>query len=151
MANNNSVTREDIKRLLELYFRDCDAKIVAKDKDVEDLTALFANCNLIKEIKEYWNYIFNLYRLYPKEHKELIPVFEKLPFKEKKDVLAELFLILEHNELLSDNIDGYEIARRINANENVDLNNVNRIKVQCGIDIIKIAEEIKRDTSKKED
>lgn len=45
----------------------------------------------------------------------------------------------------------YEIARRINANENVDLNNVNRIKVQCGIDIIKIAEEIKRDTSKKED
>ena len=67
---------------------------------------------LIKEIKEYWNYIFNLYRLYPKEHKELIPVFEKLPFKEKKDVLAELFLILEHDELLPDSIDGYEIARR---------------------------------------
>lgn len=27
---------------------------------------------LIKEIKEYWNYTFNLYRLYPKEYKELI-------------------------------------------------------------------------------
>ena len=68
---------------------------------------------LVIEIKEYWNYTFNLYRLYPKEYKELIPVFEKLPFKEKKDVLAELFLILEHDELLSDSIDGYEIARRI--------------------------------------
>ena len=68
---------------------------------------------LVIEIKEYWNYTFNLYRLYPKEYEELIPVFEKLSFNEKKDVLAELFLILEHNELLSDNIDRYEIARRI--------------------------------------
>ncbi len=45
MANNNSVTREAIKKLLELYFRDCDAKIVAKDKDVEDL---------ISRAKEQW-------------------------------------------------------------------------------------------------
>lgn len=65
------------------------------------------------EIKEYCNYTFNLYRLYPKEYKELIPVFEKLSFKEKKDTLAELFLVLEHDELLPDNIDGYEIARKI--------------------------------------
>ena len=43
----------------------------------------------------------------------MIPVFEKLPFKEKKDVLAELFLILEHDELLADNIDGYEVSRKI--------------------------------------
>ena len=68
---------------------------------------------LVNEIKEYWNYNYNLYRLYPKEYKELIPVFEKLSFKEKKDVLIELFLILEHDKLLPDNIDGYEIARRI--------------------------------------
>ena len=68
---------------------------------------------LVIEIKEYWNYTFNLYRLYPKEHKQLIPVFEKLPFKEKKDVLAELFLILGHDELLPDSIDGYEIAKKI--------------------------------------
>lgn len=68
---------------------------------------------LVIEIKEYWNYTFNLYRLYPKEYEELIPVFEKLSFNEKKDVLAELFLILEHNELLPDNVDHYEIARRI--------------------------------------
>ena len=68
---------------------------------------------LVNEIKEYWNYTFNLYRLYPKEYKKMIPVFEKLPFKEKKDVLAELFLILEHDELLPDSIDGYEIAKRI--------------------------------------
>lgn len=68
---------------------------------------------LAEEIDEYCNYTFNLYRLYPKEYKDLIKVFERLSFKEKKDVLAELFLILEHGELLSDNIDGYEIARRI--------------------------------------
>ena len=68
---------------------------------------------LINEIKEYWNYIYQLYRLYPKEYKEVIYLFERLPFKEKKDVVAELFLILEHDELLSDSIDGYEIARRI--------------------------------------
>ena len=68
---------------------------------------------LVIENKEYCNYTFNLYRLYPKEYKELIPVFEKLSFKEKIDVLAELFLILGHDELLPDNIDGYEIARKI--------------------------------------
>ena len=68
---------------------------------------------LVIEIKEYWNYKYSLYRLYPKKYKELIPVFGKLPFKEKKDVLAELFLILEHDELLPDSIDGYEITGRI--------------------------------------
>lgn len=68
---------------------------------------------LINEIKQYWNYNYKLYRLYPKEYKELISIFERLSFKEKKDVFAELFLLLEHDELLLDNIDGYEIARRI--------------------------------------
>ena len=68
---------------------------------------------LVIEIKEYWNYKYNLYRLYPKEYRKLIPVFERLSFEEKKDVLAELFLILEHDEFLPDSIDGYEIARKI--------------------------------------
>lgn len=58
---------------------------------------------LVNEIREHWNYI---YKLYQKEYKELIPVFEKLSFKEKKDVLTELFLTLEHDELLPNNIDG---------------------------------------------
>ena len=68
---------------------------------------------LVIDIKEYCNYTFNLYRLYPKEYKELIPVFERLSFEEKKDVLIELFLVLEHDKLLPDSIDGYEIVRRI--------------------------------------
>lgn len=68
---------------------------------------------LVKEIREYWNNVFNLYRLYQKEYKDLVSVFDKLLFKEKKDVLAELFLVIEHDELLPDNIDNYEIARRI--------------------------------------
>lgn len=68
---------------------------------------------LVIEIKEYWNYKYNLYRLYPKEYRKLIPVFERLSFEEKKDVLAELFLILEHDEFLPDSIDGYGIARKI--------------------------------------
>ena len=61
----------------------------------------------------YWSYNYNLYRLYTKEYKKMIRIFERLSFKEKNDVLAELFLILEHDEFLPDNIDGYEIARRI--------------------------------------
>lgn len=68
---------------------------------------------LVIDIKEYWNYNYNLYRLYPKEYKKMIRIFERLSFKEKKDVLIELFLILEHDELLPDIIDGYEIARRV--------------------------------------
>ena len=68
---------------------------------------------LVIEIKEYWNYKYRLYSLYSKEYKELISLYEKLSFEEKKDVLVELFLILEHDELLSDSIDGYEIARKI--------------------------------------
>lgn len=68
---------------------------------------------LVNEINEYWNYNYNLYRLYPKKYKKMIRIFEKLSFKEKKEVLAELFLVLEHDELLPDNIDGYEIARKI--------------------------------------
>lgn len=68
---------------------------------------------LVIDIKEYLNYKYNLYRLYPKEYKKMIRIFERLSFKEKIDVLAELFLTLEHDELLPDNIDGYEIARKI--------------------------------------
>lgn len=68
---------------------------------------------LVIENKEYCNYTFNLYRLYPKEYKKMIRIFERLSFKEKKDVIAELFLVIEHDELLPDSIDGYEIARKI--------------------------------------
>lgn len=68
---------------------------------------------LVNQIKEYWNIKYNLYQLYLKEYKVLIPLFEKLSFKEKIDTLVELFLILEHDELLPDNIDGYYIATLI--------------------------------------
>lgn len=71
---------------------------------------------LVVKLKEYWNYKYKLYHLYRKEYKRMIPLFEKLSFKEKINVLAEIFLILEHDELLSDNIDGYEIARMIIKN-----------------------------------
>lgn len=43
----------------------------------------------------------------------MISLYEKLSFKEKKDVFAELFLVLEHDELLPDSVDGYEITGRI--------------------------------------
>ena len=68
---------------------------------------------LVNQIKEYWNIKYNLYQLYLKEYKVLIPLFGKLSSKEKIDALAELFLILEHDELLPDNIDGYNIATLI--------------------------------------
>lgn len=65
---------------------------------------------LMNGIKEYWNYNYNLYRLYRNKYKELISLFERLSFKDKKNILIELLLILEHDELLPDNIDGYAIA-----------------------------------------
>ena len=73
-------------------------------------------CYLVDKLKEYWNHTYKLYHLYQEEYKSVIPLFEKLSFKEKVNVLAEIFLILEHDELLPDNIDGYEIARMIIKN-----------------------------------
>ncbi len=70
-------------------------------------------CCLVTKLKEYWNHTYKLHHLYRKEYKSIIPLFEKLSFEEKIDVLAEIFLILEHDELLTDDIDGYEIARMI--------------------------------------
>ena len=71
---------------------------------------------LVDKLKEYWNHTYKLYQLYQNEYKSVIPLFEKLSFKEKIDVLAEIFLILEHDSLLPDNVDGYEIARMIIKN-----------------------------------
>ena len=68
---------------------------------------------LVTKLKEYWNHTYKLYHLYQEEYKRMIPLFEKLSFKEKIDVLAEIFLILEHDKLLPDNVDGYEIANLI--------------------------------------
>lgn len=68
---------------------------------------------LVNEIKEYWNYKYKFYQFYLEYYKVLIPLFERLSFKDKKHTLAELFLILEYDELLPDNINGYEIARKI--------------------------------------
>lgn len=69
--------------------------------------------DLVKTLKEYWNHFYQIYRFYLKEYKDLITLFERLSFKEKKDILSEIFLHLEHDELLPDNVDGYEIARMI--------------------------------------
>ena len=69
--------------------------------------------DLVKILKEFWNHFYQIYRFYLKEYKDLITLFEILSFKEKKDVLSEIFLLLEHDELLPDNIDGYEIANLI--------------------------------------
>lgn len=68
---------------------------------------------LVNRIKEYWNAKYNLYQLYPKKYKVLVYLFERLSFKDKKNILVELFLILEYDELLPNNTDSYEIARRI--------------------------------------
>lgn len=68
---------------------------------------------LVNEIKEYWNYKYKFFQFYLEYYKVLIPLFERLSFKDKKHTLTELFLILEYDELLPDNINGYEIARKI--------------------------------------
>ena len=70
--------------------------------------------NLIKDIKCYLNYNYNsFYRFYQKGIEDVLSSFEKLSYKNKIIFLKELFLFLEQNNLLPDNIDGYTIARNI--------------------------------------
>lgn len=71
---------------------------------------------LVDKLNEYWNHTYKLYHLYQEEYKRMMPLFEKLSFKEKINVLAEIFLILERDKLLPDNVDSYEIARMIIKN-----------------------------------
>lgn len=67
----------------------------------------------LNEIKGYFNIKYNLYRFYPKDYIELISLFDKLSYKDKIKAIAELFLILEHDDLLPCDIDGYKIIRLI--------------------------------------
>ena len=70
--------------------------------------------NLIKEIKCYLNYNYNsFYRFYQKGIEDVLSNFEKLSYEDKVIILKELFLFLEQNNLLPDNIDGYIVARNI--------------------------------------
>ncbi len=70
--------------------------------------------NLIKAIKSYLNYNYNsFYRFYQKGIEDMLSNFEKLSYEDKTIFLKELFLFLEQNNLLPDNIDGYIVARKI--------------------------------------
>lgn len=70
--------------------------------------------NLTKDIKCYLNYNYNsFYRFYQKGIEYVLSNFEKLSYEDKIIFLKELFLFLEQNNLLPDNIDGYTIARNI--------------------------------------
>ena len=70
--------------------------------------------NLTKDIKCYLNYNYNLfYRFYQKGIEDVLSNFEKLSNEDKIIILKELFLFLEQNNLLPDNIDGYIVARNI--------------------------------------
>ena len=70
--------------------------------------------NLIKDIKCYLNYNYNsFYRFYQKGIEDVLSNFEKLSYEDKIIFLKELFLFLEQNNLLPDNIDGYIVARNI--------------------------------------
>lgn len=70
--------------------------------------------NLTKDIKFYLNYNYNsFYRFYQKCIEDVLSNFEKLSYEDKIIFLKELFLFLEQNNLLPDNIDGYIVARNI--------------------------------------
>ena len=110
----NELDKENKLKFINNSFNEVNPNLLDDGIDIEIFNPSSIDYRyLVIEIKEYCNYTFNLYRLYPKEYKELILVFEKLSFKEKIDVLAELFLVLEHDELLPDSVDGYEITGRI--------------------------------------
>lgn len=76
--------------------------------------------------------------------KEMIDDIVKL----KRDEDVDLFLGM--NTSLRDTT-AIAIANRINANEEMDYNNLRRIKTECGIDIELIANELKEDFKQKSD
>lgn len=87
-----------------------------KDTSIEIFNPLVIGCssNLIKDIKGYLNYNYNsFYRFYQKGIENVLSNFEKLSYEDKIIFLKELFLFLEQNNLLPDNIDGYIVARNI--------------------------------------
>lgn len=87
-----------------------------EDTSIEIFNTLVIGCsnNLTKDIKYYLNYNYNsFYRFYQKGIEDVLSNFEKLSYEDKIIFLKELFLFLEQNNLLPDNIDGYIIARNI--------------------------------------
>lgn len=87
-----------------------------EDTNIEIFNPLVIGCsnNLIKDIKGYLNYKYNsFYRFYQKGIEDVLSNFEKLSYEDKIIFLKELFLFLEQNNLLPDNIDCYIIARNI--------------------------------------
>lgn len=83
---------------------------------IEIFNPLLIGCsdNLIKDTKSYLNYNYNsFYRFYQKGIEDVLSNFKKLSYKDKIIFLKELFLFLEQNNLLPDNIDGYIVARNI--------------------------------------
>ena len=87
-----------------------------EDTSIEIFNPLLIGCsnNLTKDIKYYLNYNYNsFYRFYQKGIEDVLSNFEKLSYEDKLIFLKELFLFLEQNNLLPDNIDGYIIARNI--------------------------------------
>ena len=87
-----------------------------EDTSIEIFNPLVIGCfnNLIKDIKSYLNYNYNsFYRFYQKGIEDVLSNFEKLSYEDKIIFLKELFLFLEQNNLLPDNIDGYIVARNI--------------------------------------
>ena len=87
-----------------------------EDTNIEIFNSLLIGYynNLIKDIKYYLNYNYNsFYRFYQKGIEDVLSNFEKLSYEDKLIFLKELFLFLEQNNLLPDNIDGYIIARNI--------------------------------------
>lgn len=87
-----------------------------EDTNIEIFNPLVIGCsnNSIKDIKCYLNYNYNsFYRFYQKGIEDVLSNFEKLSYEDKIIFLKELFLFLEQNNLLPDNIDGYIIVRNI--------------------------------------
>ena len=86
-----------------------------------------------KDVIDYLGLTEEYSKIYDKELMDKVTLMRD---EEAVDLFACMDKTLQNDVAL-------DIAKRINANETVDYNNLNRIKVQCGIDIQQIAEDIK--------
>ncbi|MBQ0111625.1 MAG: hypothetical protein KBT03_00680 [Bacteroidales bacterium] len=122
-----------------------DSRMIKFD-DLNDIVSTYPNATengyfyiTNPDVVEYFDLTEEYKHIYTKEMIDSI-------IKLENDTDVDLFIGM--NEELQ-NSTKIAIANRINANERMDYNNLRRIKEECGIDIEKIANELKENFSTK--
>lgn len=144
-CNLNLSTEQDGQGKVYSFEKYGDIRMIKFD-DLNDIISNYPNATengyfyiANKDVVDYYELTEEYKNIYTKE---MIDKIVKL----ENDSDVDLFLGMSKELQNSTKI---AIANRINANERMDYNNLKRIKDECGIDIIAVAEELKENFSKR--